>query len=180
MAKSRPTFTFLVLVAVAAAATYGALLLTSQMSEVNTEVALLEPVPQKVINNTNQQTPAQAVNLDTSTWKNYVDRTYFLSFKYPPTWEVETFPDRAGYYIIVLKPDTASDHVRIYVSPSTYFALTGLPAKKDTLAGAAALNVNDMLVGVKYAAQYYTFDMGMDTRVQPQFQKILTTVAFSR
>ncbi len=179
MAKSRPTFTFLVLIAVAAAATYGALLLTTQLSGVNTDVALVTPPPPPKSSEVQTSTPT-AVNLDTSTWKDYIDRTYFLSFKYPPTWQVETFPQRAGYYIIVLKPDKALDHVRIYVSPTNYFALTGLPTKKTTLAGAAGVSVNDMLIGVKYAAQYYTFDMGTDTKLQPQFQKILATVAFSK
>lgn len=178
MPKSRPTFTFLVLVAVAAAVSYGALLLTTQMSDINTEVALIQPVPQKTEHATN--TAQASANLDTTTWKDYIDRTYFLSFKYPPTWQIETFPQQAGYYIIVLKPDKAADHIRIYVSPDHYFALTGLPSKKDTVAGAAALNVNDMIVGVKYAAQYYTFDLGMDSKLQPQFQKIIATVAFSK
>ncbi len=178
MAKSRPTFTFLVLVAVAAAATYGALLLTTQMSDVDSDIAYETPVPPKTEDK--QPTTPPVANLDTSTWKDYIDRTYFLSFKYPPTWQVETFPQRAGFYIIVLKPDQSSDHVRIYISPSNYFALTGLPTKKDTVAGATALNVNDMLVGVKYAAQFYTFDMGTDTQLQPQFQRILATVAFSK
>lgn len=179
MHKSRPTFTFLVLLLAVGATTVIALSMNRSYKKSANEVALV--VPDKDVKPANEvaQTPAP-VNLDTTKWKDYIDRTYFLSFKYPPTWQVETYPQQAGYYIIVLKPDNSAEHIHIYVSPDNYFALAGLPYKSDTLAGTRALNVNDMLVGVKYAAQYYTFDMGANSKLQPQFKRILSTVAFSK
>ncbi len=180
MHTPRPTFTFFLLVALAAVSAYGALLLTTQLSG-DSDVADSTLTNQhKDLAAAPNSASAAPASIDISNWKQYTDLTYFLSFKYPPTWQVQTYPSMAGYYIIVIKPDSRADNVRIYVSPNTYFALDGLPTKKDTLGGAQALNINDSLFGVKYSAQYYTFDRGNTAKLQPQFQQIIDSVAFNR
>lgn len=178
----RPTTTFVILVVVVAALAYGALVLTGQLRPATKDVTSIgqdvasEAQPERRL----RPSRAQAEEIDTSNWKSYVDREHFLSFKYPTNWQLQTYDQQAGYYIIVLRPNTNDDHIRFYVSPDSYFGLTGLPSQKDTLAGVSAVNVNNMLYGVHYAAQYYTFDAGHNSRLLPQFHAILGTVAFSR
>lgn len=179
MKDRKPTFTFVILVTVAALAAYGALVMTSQTHKPEDELIGLQHQIADMRESVKE--PSKPVeSIDTTDWKTYTDREYFLSFKYPPNWQVQTYPDKAGYYIIVLKPNVKADNIRIYVSPTSYFAMTGLPTKKDTLAGINAINVNNMLYGVQYAAQYYTFDQGVDTKLALEFQTILSTVAFAR
>jgi len=183
MRHSKATISFFILVAVAAVAAYGALVWTAQLS--NQDESTVAPMAetghkQKTEVADKQEAQPKAEALDTSTWKDYTDRSYFLSFKYPDQWSLQTYPNREGYYIISIKPNKGSDNIRIYVSPSSYFALAGLPSKKTTLAGAQGVNIIDSLIGVKFAAQYYTFDSGTDSTLRPQFQKILSTVALSK
>jgi hypothetical protein len=184
MRHSRATISFFILVAGAALASYGALVLTTQLSGQDNDSLPIGRVHKPQAETTQPAGPLEATDTapvnDTTGWKNYTDRTYFLSFKYPPEWSVQTYPNQGGYYIIVLKPKIGSDNMRIYVSPDRYFAMAGLPTKSKTLAGAQGINVNDALVGVKFATQFYTFDAGTDTALRPQFQQILNTVALSK
>ncbi len=184
MRSSHPTFSFFVLVAMAAIASFGALYLTSHLSpkeDVQSTILKKSPATSDNVVTPPDQKPA-AINIDTNTdsWQEYTDPTYFLSFKHPNDWDVQTFPDKAGYYVIAVRPKQGTDSIRVYVSPDHYSGLAGLPSKKDNLAGIQSVNVNDETIGVRYSTQYYTFDMGTDIRIQPAFKAMLTTVAFSK
>lgn len=186
MHPSRPTVSFFLLVAVAAIASLGALILTTYITPQEVEITSQSPAPANS-NEADEAAPVSTdrpkiveINTDTDTWHAYTDPTYFVSFKHPSDWDVQTFPNSAGYYVITISPKKGSDSIRIYISPDNYSGLAGLPSKKDTIAGVQAINVYDIEFGVKYAAHYYTFDMGTDFRMQPTFKAMLNTVAFSK
>ena len=63
--------------------------------------------------------------LTTSTegWKTYTSSEYGISFMYPPTWKVREPSKSNGFTILTIDPGAKYDNVRIYISPSSYFAL---------------------------------------------------------
>jgi hypothetical protein len=127
MTGRKATISFIILVALAAIATFAAIYATKNISEPIENSSLENSVLEE---NRLQNIQPTAAELDVSTWKSYTDKNYFLSFKYPSTWQVKTYQNRNGFDIIVLEPNNARDNIRIYVSPENYFALQGLPSKK--------------------------------------------------
>lgn len=192
--RNRPTLSFFILVAIAAVATYGALLMSSQMlpadsySDIAPENNITPVKPETTgtlaeILDDNQSVPValpKSALVDTTEWEEFTDPSHYLSFKHPSDWTVRTYPDREGYYIIAIRPDEGSDNIRVYIGPQGYFATDGLSYQFDTISGVRARNINNMIYGVKYAAQYYTFSLGNDLELLPEFNTIIKTVALSR
>jgi hypothetical protein len=164
-----PGLSFFILIVLSAASVYAALLLVSQYApeQQSSFIAVSH------INDGHK-----GADLSVADWKEFNDSESRLSFKHPSDWQVQRFDNRAGMDIITIKPATSPDKIRIYISPDNYFALDGLPARSGTVAGARAVNVNDVVVGVRSGGLYYTFDIGTDIKLQPEFKTLLETVAF--
>lgn len=123
--------------------------------------------------------PVEAVS--TAGWKNYSDVKYSLSFQYPSDWKIKTSTEKSNgvdYYVIQLDPGSKYYNVKIYVSSSDYFALAGLPTKTDTVGGLPAMNVSNLLYGVKLGSYYFTFDNGLSTQLINQFNALVKSVKF--
>ncbi len=118
--------------------------------------------------------------VDTTNWVTFNDPKFGITFKHPKTWTVKLYKENKadGMYIISLDPGKDSDPIKIYVSNHNYYAMEGLPIQKTTVAGKQALNVADMLVGVKNNSTYYTFDLGGNLKYQPEFKTLVSLVAF--
>ena len=164
MKFTAPTISFLGLVALAAVLGAGAYFLST---EVDTPLAVLQ-------NNTPQNKAPTGPVL-----QQYTDDNHLISFLYPPGWDVKTY-NRDDYDVIVLASQDAGDHMRIYVSSSGYFGLGGLKTTPVTIGDVKGVTVNYTIFGVKNGANYYTFDPGTDQTIMPQFDTILTTIAFSK
>ena len=194
--RNRPTLSFFLLVALVAIATYGALLLSSQMDPADNfsniapanNIASPQPETNGTLSEVLSQTSTTGENsfvkpeaLDTTDWKQFTDSTHYLSFLYPKEWTSKTYPDLDGYYVISLQPNNkTSDNIRIYISNTDYFATQGLAYQYDTISGINARNINNMIYGAKYAAQYYTFTLGNSIELLPEFNTMVKSVSFSR
>ena len=133
----------------------------------------------KVATQTPSEKPIPAV--DTTKWKTYTDKTYPLSFKYPPTWRVTSKVSKTdGDYIVSIDPGAKYYNIQIYASKTGFFALDGLPKTAATVGGQTALNVENMLFAVEHNNIYYTFDEGLSMTIQPQFVAIVNSVLFTQ
>lgn len=116
--------------------------------------------------------------VDTADWKLFRDNKLNLAFKYNPAWKIKAPVSKGGYQIIEIDPGKKYFNFKIYVNESGFYALDGLPAKSETIDGASALNVNDVLYGVKAEPFYYTFDIGYSLSLKPQFKALMNSVVF--
>ena len=117
--------------------------------------------------------------VDTSSWKTYTDQSYPLSFKYDPSWKVsvgKTTTD--GFYQLQIDPGSKYYNMHVYISPSKYFALDSLPGVPATVSGLPALTSANILFGVKYQNNYYTFDCGLSTNLIDQFNALVQSAKF--
>lgn len=124
-------------------------------------------------------TPEQAETpVDTSAWKTYIDPTKTFSFLYPSEWQVKKPGTKYGIPVITVDPGVKYDNVTIYMSPSSFFAMDGLPSTTETIAGEQAKNVEGSVYGILHLGTYYTFDKGMSVRITPQFKALVHSLRF--
>lgn len=117
--------------------------------------------------------------VDTSNWPTYTDSKYNFSFKYPLDWKLVEPVTKQGYYVVALDPGAKYYNVKIYVNPSSYFAMDNLPSRTLTIGGQPAVDVEGVLYGIKYGENYFTFDEGLSTSIKPQFEALVKSVQFS-
>jgi hypothetical protein len=178
---SPQTKSFIVLLALAVFGTYVCLSLWSDANP--SLVDYYRPITSLQQTNAADQNTATLMenkvsNVDTSSWKTYQDKTVNLSFKYHPDWTVKPLKEKDGYQILEIDPGKKFYNIKIYISPSGYYALSGLPTKNDTIGGQTALNVNNMLYGVNTNGLYYTFDVGISLSLTPNFNALVHSVKF--
>ena len=171
---------FIVLLVLACLSTYICLTLWAQVSpETISAVRYVTAFPQPGANNNGQivlDNPQPQV--DTSAWKTHEDKTLKLSFKYKPDWIIKSVKEKDGYQILEIDPGKKFYNIKIYASPKSYYAMDGLPAKKDTVGGQQAINVNNMLYGVNTNGLYYTFDVGLSLSLTPSFNALVRSITF--
>ncbi|MCL5667384.1 MAG: hypothetical protein M1383_06465 [Patescibacteria group bacterium] len=120
----------------------------------------------------------QEPTVDISGWKSYADKKYGLSFFYPPEWKVLAMKQKDGLDVLELDPGTKYVNIKIYVSPSGYYAFGGLSPKEEDINGTKALNVSDLLYGMRHNGNFYTFDIGYSLSLKPQFMALVHSVQF--
>lgn len=126
------------------------------------------------------QKPAVVVN--TSNWKEYTDKQYGFSFRYNPEWKIKSpSTNKDGYYVLEIDPGTRYDNMKIYVSPTNYYVMDGLPTEPTVLGTStvSAISVHDLLFGIKRSRNYYTFDLGASLSLQPYFKAMVDSAKFS-
>jgi hypothetical protein len=130
---------------------------------------------------TPKQKPAQvpAPTVDTSLWKTYSNSKFNFSFKYPSGWKVLAATKSGDYSLVQVDPGAKYYNIKIYISAKDYFALGGLPTQADVIGGQPALNVHNMLYGVKPDGNYYTFDIGSSLSLTPNFDAMVHSVVFT-
>ncbi|MBI5530583.1 MAG: hypothetical protein HY918_03720 [Candidatus Doudnabacteria bacterium] len=121
----------------------------------------------------------QIPNIDTSSWQAYTDKASGLNFKYKPDWKVKPAVEKDGYRIIEIDPGKKFYNIKIYISPTDYYAMSGLPTKPDSIGGQPAINVNNMLYGVKNKNTFFTFDVGLSSSLTNDFNGLIHSVSFS-
>jgi hypothetical protein len=177
---SPQTKSFIVLLLLAVVGSAGVLCLSRYVNNLNalTQVSIATNASlQKNIDNLATRNDAGNI----STWNDYTDDKYDISFKLPNTWMVSTYDtDYSNFHIIILDPGNNQDHIRIYVAKKGYFAADGLTKEKTKVAGIDAWSVQDILFGVKNKSAYFTFDLGSNLKLKPEFQNIISSVAFNQ
>lgn len=134
------------------------------------------PTPQNFSKPTIQAPTVPTV--DTSTWKDYSNANLGLSFKYKPDWKVKDIEAKKDFKIIEIDPGPKFYNIKIYISPKEFYVMEGLPTKTETIAGKEALNVNNLLYGIKTDANYFTFDVGLSLSLTPDFVAMVHSVQF--
>ena len=128
----------------------------------------IAPVPQK---------PA-IPKVDTSLWKDYSNKDYGFSFKYKPDWKIKTLTSIKNFKIIEIDPGAKYYNIKIYISPKEFYVMDGLPTKTEIIAGKEALNVSDILYGIKTDTNYFTFDIGLSLSLMSDFMALVHSVKF--
>lgn len=178
MPKLSPqTKSFIVLIIIALVGSYVCLWLWGQYNLKNRpsagdKVIIYDNEAQE--NNNQEQTPA----VDTSTWPTYSDKKYNLSFKHKPDWKVLPITQEKGFDVIQVDPGKKFYNIKIYVSPKEFFAMDSLPTTGEVIAGQPALNVKDLLFGIKNGSDYFTFDIGLSLSLKPDFAAMVRSVQF--
>lgn len=180
MTKQTRSFTIVVCIAVLAA--YAAVLVSRAVKK---DIELAVTSDEKIQQSQKPQ-PTQTVksaqdrSVDTSSWITYsAAPAYPISFKVPSDWTSKmTTAQNDTLHIIVLHPPTSSDNIRVYISQKSYFAMDGITTTPKQFNGNAAISRDDILVGMKYAKNYYTFDIGQALELRPEFSALLGTVTF--
>lgn len=116
--------------------------------------------------------------VDTSEWKTYTDKDTGLSFKYKPEWSVKAAKLQNGFRIIEVDPGKKYFNIKIYTSPDSFYAMDGLPTTEETINRHAAINVKNMLYGIKAGAQYFTFDVGASVSLTQDFSALVHSAKF--
>lgn len=117
--------------------------------------------------------------IDTSAWKEYTDKNFNFSFKYPADWKVlAPAKKKSDFYVLEVDPGKKFYNIKIYISPKDFYALSGLTLNEETIAGVKALNLNDSVYGIKTADYYYTFDIGWSMSLKPRFVALVHSVNF--
>lgn len=171
---TKPTFSFGVLLLIAIGLVGAVYYLNQQMGKNN--MLQLPLAPQHKSLATSKPLDKDR-KVSTEDWKEYTSDDLAVSFKYPEKWQVKTYA-RDDFDIIVLTPDQGKDNIRIYISGDEYVGLAGVKTTTIKVGGKTGVNADDMVVGVKEGANYFTFDAGQDQELLPEFQGLITTVAF--
>ncbi len=183
---SKQTTSFVILFLIAAIATYGALRMNKKLqqelaNQTNSSIQNKINQAHQTLNQKSNLETAFGPSVDTTDWQEYSDPTYNIRFKYPPAWKVATKQDDSQKaYLIVLTPPQKKQPITVYVTGNDYFAMDGIPTKNVTINGMSAVTANDILVGVKHNANYYTFDIGENLNLKTEFQGVVHTVAFNQ
>ena len=116
---------------------------------------------------------------DTSTWKDYTDTKYGLSFKYNPEWKIKPWAkNKEGFDVLEIDPGSKFYNIKLYASDKSYYVMDGLPTEKTTIGGLQAVDVSDLLYGVKKGSTYLTFDVGLSLSLKPQFNGLVESIKF--
>lgn len=115
---------------------------------------------------------------DTTAWKTYTNKTYNFSFKYKPDWKVLELKKVKGYNVLEVDPGKKYYNIKIFINDKDYYVMGGLPTKNQTIGGQPAINVNNLLYGIKAGNYYYTFDVGLSTSLAPDFDALVYSVKF--
>jgi hypothetical protein len=175
--QSKQTRSFIILLLLVAAASYGAITMSRNLKNKNSDTNSLGLQPRQ--SHSAPQTSNQDIPLlNTDDWDLYEDDTYPLSFKYPTNWTANIYTKNPDFYIITLKPQGRRDNIRIYVSNKKYFALDNIDTTPYTVSGAEGVNVDNMVIGAHFGANYYTFDIGTNTALMTEFNTMVQTVKF--
>ncbi len=179
---TKPTFSFGVILLIAIGLVGAVYYFNQQLDEkYQLQLPMETEGNQLAQQNTHTEQPATtdetAEPISTENWKEYNDPELFVSFKYPDNWQVRTYA-RENFDIIVLTPNKAKDKVRIYVSNKEYVGLAGVKTTPTVVGGLRGVSASDMVFGVRQGANYFTFDVGQDPQLMPEFNEIIKTVAF--
>lgn len=117
--------------------------------------------------------------VSTQGWKTYADKTYPFSFSYDPAWTVKPGIKQNDFYILQIDPGPKYYNIKIYISPSQFYGLDGLPNIQTDVNGAKAFDVSNLLYGIKMGPYYYTFDNGLSTVMINEFNALVHTVKFN-
>lgn len=128
--------------------------------------------------NQSQNAQAETPAVDTSDWKTYSDSQYHFSFKYQPGWKILPAQKKNGYTVLQVDPGAKYYNFAIYISPSSFYIMDGLPFNTESIGGIQAYNVLNSLFGIKFSNYYYTFDVGQSFNLLPQFDALVHTVNF--
>ena len=116
---------------------------------------------------------------DTSAWKEFSDPKYGISFKYNPDWKIKPWTkSKDGFDVLEIDPGRKYYNIKIYASDKNFYVMDGLPVQGATVGGVQALDVSDLLYGVKKGATYLTFDLGLSLSLKPQFNGLIESVKF--
>lgn len=116
---------------------------------------------------------------DTSNWKEYTDTKYGISFKYNPDWKIKPWTkNKEGYDVLEIDPGRKYYNIKIYASDNSFYVMDGLPTQSAIIGGVQALDVSDLLYGVKKDKTYLTFDLGLSLSLKPQFSGLIESVKF--
>ncbi|MFA5991350.1 MAG: hypothetical protein WC794_03840 [Candidatus Doudnabacteria bacterium] len=175
---SSQTKSFIVLFGLAVIGTYLCTMLWPDIASFNFKSYTYQysPIPKNLDKPIAQAESAPVV--DTATWKDYSNTDLGLSFKYKPDWKVKDVITKKDFKIIEIDPGAKFYNIKIYVSPKEFYVMEGLPTKTETIAGKEALNVNDLLYGIKTDTNYYTFDIGLSLSLVPDFMAMVHSVQF--
>ena len=150
----------------------------------------LYPFPPKYLTNKNAgqhptstplSRPSEPVvpAVDTSGWKIYTASKYNFQFRYDPSWSVKTGGKKDGYDILEVDPGKKYYNFKIYVSPTDYYVVDGLPATDQTIGGKQAKNIQSMLYAIQDDNLRLTFDLGMSLSLRPQFKAMVESLKFT-
>ena len=117
--------------------------------------------------------------VDTTGWKTYTNSKYGFSFLYNPAWKVIAPTMKAGYDVFQVDPGKKFYNIKIYVSTLGYYIMGGLPLQSDSIGGQPAVEIEQLLYGVKDGNYYYTFDIGLSTSLKPDFDALVHSVQFT-
>lgn len=121
--------------------------------------------------------PESNINtVDTSTWKTYSNNDF--SFKYNPEWKVLPETQKDGYTILQVDPGSKFYNIKIYISSSDFYVMSGLPSVTEKINNKEAINVSNLLYGIKHKDKYYTFDIGLSLSLKPLFNALVHSVEF--
>lgn len=179
MSKFSPqTKSFLVLFSLAVVGTYLCTMLWPDLASFNYKSYSYKASP--TIQNLNNITPAAAAIpvVDTSSWKDYSNAEYGFNFKYHPDWKVKNIVSKKDFKIIEIDPGAKYYNIKIYISPKEFYVMDGLPTKTEIIDGKTALNVSDLLYGIKTDTNYFTFDIGLSVSLTADFMAMVHSVKF--
>jgi len=154
----------------------GTLLCLKLFSKEPTYQANLQQVTQSKPDNIN--TSSDNPTVDVSGWKSYTNSTYNFSFLYDPTWKILPAKKQGDYQVIQIDPGSKYYNIKIYISTTGYYAMSGLDSKVITVGGEKASDVDGLLYGVQSGQYYYTFDIGQSTVLKPEFDAMVHSLTF--
>ncbi len=117
--------------------------------------------------------------VDTSDWKVYTASKYNFQFRYDPSWNIKNGGKKDGYDILEVDPGKKYYNFKIYVSPTDYYIVDGLPATDQTIGGKQAKNIQNMLYAIQDDNLRLTFDLGMSLSLRPQFKAMVESLKFT-
>jgi len=181
MSKLSPqTKTFIALFCVAVFGTYACLILWSNLvghtsnssTSGNTNTAATHASAQVL------SALAPVPPVDTTGWKTYSDTQEQLSFLYKPDWKVLPAVVKNGFTVLQVDPGLKYYNIKIYISPTEFYIMDGVPTKTETIGGQTALNAGNALYGIKANNLFYTFDVGLSMSLVPDFNALVHSVKF--
>jgi hypothetical protein len=118
--------------------------------------------------------------VDTSSWQTYKNEKLGVSFKMPSTWKVKNAKSIGSFSVFEIDPGKNYYNILIYQSPKGFYATEGLPIKQENINGLEAININNMLYGIKTTDTYFTFDLGISLKLKDEFKALVHTVELAQ
>lgn len=182
--SSPQTKSFVILLAIAIAGTYFCLLFAKSVFNADQKKTIRDRSEEQIIayknslNRPIQNMGEEDQKINTTNWKTYSDQKYKFSFKYNPEWKIKPWVKQEDYNVLEIDPGTKFYNIKIFVSLKDFYVMGGLPTKEVLVGGEKALNVSDLLYGVKKDNYYYTFDIGLSLSLKPQFDALINSIKF--